>query len=242
VNPLLLHTTRGPMEPPTLDEARTLHNAFVGEGPQPGIEIARSLGDVSHEVYRAADGAAGVSDAEAGELLFLDLWTAPEGMEAFFADPFAGEAGDRLYSARVESEWRPAPGAVSLQFPAAAGAPARFVVLVRAPVHSAGAAVAALDKAVVAGLGAARRRGQLSHQVFVHDPASVGARPASNARHGSGPAAAPPVEVLAMSTWPTLDGLLEHHHDPAVTAGLEQAAAGPVAVSVWEQAGGFVEW
>jgi hypothetical protein len=242
VNPLLLHTTRGPMEPSTLDGARALHNAFVGEGPQPGIEIARSLGDVSHQVYRAADGASGVSDAEAGELLFVDFWTAAEGMEAFFANPFAGEAGDRLYSARAESEWHPAPGAVSLQFPAATGAPARFVVLVRAPVHSAGAAVASLDKAVVAGLGAARRRGQLSHQVFVRDPAELGARPASNARHGAAPRATPSVEVLAMSTWPTLDGLLEHHRDPATAAGLEQAVAGPVAISVWEQAGGFVEW
>ena len=243
MNPLFLHTTRGPMEPPTLDEARALHNAFVGEGPQPGIEIARSLGDVSHAVYTAAAGAAGVSDAAAGELLFLDFWTAPEGMEAFFADPFAGEAGDRLYSARAESEWHPAPGAVSLQFPAAADAPARFVVLVRAPVHS-----------------AARRRrgpGQGRGGRPRARPAAAGSCPtrcssatrrtsAPDRRRTPGTAPAPgrpdAGEVLALSTWPTLDGLLQHHRDPAVTAGLEQAVAGPVAVSVWEQAGGFVEW
>jgi hypothetical protein len=44
---LVLHTTRGTLNPQILSEARTTHNAFVTEGPQPGIEIARSLGDLS---------------------------------------------------------------------------------------------------------------------------------------------------------------------------------------------------
>jgi hypothetical protein len=40
---LVLHTTRGGLGPQTLNEARTMHNAFVTEDPQPRIEIARSL-------------------------------------------------------------------------------------------------------------------------------------------------------------------------------------------------------
>jgi hypothetical protein len=243
VEPLVLHTTRGTLEPRSLDEARELHDGFVGGGPQPGIEVARSLGDLSHAVYAAARGADGLSDAAPDELLFVDHWAAPEGMEAFFAHPSAREAGDRLCPARVEAEWRPASGAAPLQFPPAADHPARFLVLVQAPVPSAEAATTALAEAAGAVLGPARRRGQLTHQLFVRYSAELAARPAANARHGAAPGPADaPVQVLAMSSWPALDGLCEHHRDPDVVAALERAAGGPVAVSVWEQVGGFVEW
>jgi hypothetical protein len=40
--PLLLHTTRGTLNLKSLHDARTLHNAFVAEGPRPGIGIARA--------------------------------------------------------------------------------------------------------------------------------------------------------------------------------------------------------
>jgi hypothetical protein len=53
---LILHTTRGTLNPKTLEEARTMHNAFVTEGSQPGIDIARSLGDISHNVHTPAAG------------------------------------------------------------------------------------------------------------------------------------------------------------------------------------------
>jgi len=72
IETLVLHTTRGTLNPKTLDEARTMHNAFVTEGSQPGIEIARSLGDMSHNVYTPAEGAGSLSDAKPGELLFID--------------------------------------------------------------------------------------------------------------------------------------------------------------------------
>jgi hypothetical protein len=99
---LVLHTTRGTLNPKTLDEARTMHNAFVMEGPQPGIEIARSLGDLSHNVYTPAEGVGSLSDAKPGELLFIDYWADPNGMEKFFSNRFAQEAGDRLYLSREE--------------------------------------------------------------------------------------------------------------------------------------------
>jgi hypothetical protein len=44
---------------PTLDEGRAIRNGFVSCGPQPGIEIARSLGDLRHSVYTPALGAEG---------------------------------------------------------------------------------------------------------------------------------------------------------------------------------------
>ena len=53
---LTLHITCGTLKPKTLDEARTLHNVFVAGGTPPAIEIARSLGDVSHNAVRTSGG------------------------------------------------------------------------------------------------------------------------------------------------------------------------------------------
>ena len=167
MEPPLLHLTRGTLNPKTLDQARTIHNTFVTQGPQPGIEVARSLGDLSHTLYTPAENTGGLSDAKPDELLFTDYWAEPGGMEAFFSNPLAQQAGDRLFSSREESEWTPAPAAFTFQVPAPAGTPARFVRMLRAPVRSAEEATAALGKLLWADLGAARRRGQLSHSLFV---------------------------------------------------------------------------
>ena len=242
---LVLHTTRGTLNPKTLDEARTLHNSFVTEGPQPGIEIARSLGDISHNVYIPVDGTGSLSGVKPGELLFIDYWADPNGMEQFFSNPFAQEAGDRLFSSRDESEWMPAPAAFTFQVPATAGTPARFVWMMRAPVRSAEDATAVLAKLVSTNLGAARRRGQLSHSLFVRQASAVAARPASNARRSGGESvAAPtePVEILAVDFWSTLEGLKEHYSDAAAMSGLDDALTGPRASSVWKQVSGFSEW
>jgi hypothetical protein len=242
---LVLHTTRGTLNPRTLDDARTLHNAFVTQGPQPGIEIARSLGDLSHNLYSPADGAGDLSDAKPGELLFIDYWAEPDGMETFFSHPSAQEAGDQLYVSREESEWMSTPTAV-FQFPARADAPARFIAMVQAPIRSADDAIVALQRLVSANLGAARQRGQLSHHLFVRHAAEVTSRPASNTRRSNGENIAAvhtaPAEILVVDFWPTLTGLNDHYNDTTVMNGLRDAVAGPVAMSVWEQASGFAEW
>lgn len=245
MDPLVLHTTRGTLNPKTLDQARTTHNAFVTQGPQPGIEIARSLGDLSHTVYTPAAGTGSLSDAKPGELLFIDYWAEPNGMERFFSNPFAQQAGDRLYSSREESEWMPAPAAFTFQVPAPADAPARLIGLLRAPVRSAEDAIAVLGKLASTNLGTARRRGQLAHGLFVRRADVMTARPASNARRSGGQrVAAPtePVEILAVDSWSTLEGLKAHYGDATVMSGLDDALAGPPAASVWEQLSGFSEW
>ncbi len=242
---LTLHTTRGTLNPKTLEEARTMHNAFVTEGTPPGIEIARSLGDISHNLYTPAEGLGSLSGAKPGELLFIDYWADLGGMETFFSNPFAQEAGDRLYSSREESEWMEAGDAFTFHVPAPAGTPAGFVGLLRAPVYSTEDAIAALGKLVSMNLGASRRRGQLSHRLFVRLAAVMEARPASN-RHRSGSlsVAAPtePVEILAVDFWSTLEGLKEHYSDATVTRGFDEVLAGPRASSVWEPVSGFSEW
>jgi hypothetical protein len=241
----ILHTTRGILNPRTLEEARTLHNSFVTEGPQPGIEIARSLGDISHNVYTPAEGLGSLSDAKPGELLFLDYWTDLGGMETFFSNPFAVSAGDRLFASREESEWMEAGSAFTFHVPAPAGTPAGFVGLLRAPVYSAEDAIAALGKLFSTNLGASRRLGQLSHRLFVRHAAVMEARPASNGRRSAGVSVAAPtesVEILAVDFWSTLEGLKEHYSDATVTHGLDEVLAGPRISSVWESVSGFSEW
>ncbi len=242
---LILHTTRGILNPKTLDEARTMHNAFVTQGPQPGIEIARSLGDISHTVYTHAVGTGGLLAASPGELLFIDYWVDPNGMEQFFSNPFAQEAGDRLFSSRDEAEWIPVPAAFTFQVPARADTPAPFIAMLRAPVREASDATSVLAKLVWKNLGASRRHGQLSHHLFVREALVVAARPASNAhRNGGESIAAPtePVEILAVDFWSTLEGLKEHYGDAMAMNGLDDALAGPLTVSVWEPVSGFSEW
>src|SRR5437588_10350885 len=121
---LTLHLTCGTLKPKSLDEARTLHNVFLANGTPPAIEIARSLGDVSHNVYAPPGAAADLSSARPGELLFIDYWADLNGMEGFFANPSAAEAADRVFSSREESEWQPAPSAFTFHVPAPAGRPA----------------------------------------------------------------------------------------------------------------------
>lgn len=242
---LVLHTTRGILNTESLDEARAMHNTFVAEGPQPGIEIARSLGDLSHNVYSPADSASNLPGAKPKELLFIDYWADPAGMETFFSNRLAQEAGDRLYSSREESEWMPAPSAFTFRVPTPAGQPARFVGIMRAPVRSADDAIAALGKLVSANLSAARRRGQISHGIFVRPASVLNARPASNTHRSAGRSVAAPTpqaEILAVDFWLTLEGLHDHYGDATVMTELDDALAGPPTASAWEQVSGFSEW
>src|SRR5260370_30746913 len=81
----VLHTTRGILNPKTLEEARTLHNGFVAEGRQQGIEIARSPGDISHNLYPPAEGLGRLLGAQPRELPFIDYSTLLGSIEHFSA-------------------------------------------------------------------------------------------------------------------------------------------------------------
>ena len=74
-----LLTVRGTTVPATTEEARTLHNATAGNPA--GVEAARSLGDLSHQVFTPC------GDAQAGELLFIDFWNSLSGMGAVLQRP-----------------------------------------------------------------------------------------------------------------------------------------------------------
>jgi hypothetical protein len=98
--------------------------------------------------------------------------------------------------------------------------------MMRPPLRSAEDAIAVLGTLASANLAAARRRGPLSHAPFVRQPAAATGRPAANARHGTGhtlAAQAQLAKILAVDSWPTLDGLTEHCGSPAAMDGLDDA-------------------
>src|SRR5215469_3160727 len=128
----VLLTVRGKFAAKTLDAARVLHNDTAGSAP--GIAAARSLGDLSHNVYAPAKGAA--SSAEDGEILFLDHWAAAPGIMQFFSNPTVEEQAGKLFSARDAAVWVPAVGSFSYSLPAPRAKADRFVGLVRGPIAS----------------------------------------------------------------------------------------------------------
>jgi hypothetical protein len=213
-------TVRGTLVPKTLELACKTHNETAGSPD--GIAAARALGDLSHKVYAPVAGLG----AESGELLFLDWWRTAEGIGQFFSDPRVHGMASKLFSQREGVVWMPARGAFGfdLQAPAARGD--RFLGLVRGAVASPEAAASVFREVLEPSLSAARRRGQLSHQLFVKTPMP-------------GEPATP--EVLGVDLWCDAAGMKEHY---ASLTGYARAFQGAPRTSVWQAAGSGVwsEW
>src|SRR5579871_5289422 len=73
-----LFTVRGPMAPSDLEGGRKVHN--VAAGADQAVAAARSFGDLSHAVYVPVEPPA----SGAGELLIIDYWNSPQGLQSFF--------------------------------------------------------------------------------------------------------------------------------------------------------------
>ncbi len=218
-------TVRGTYAPPTLEAARVLHNETAGSPP--GIAAARALGDLSHKVYTLLDSKLNQGPAK-NELLFLDNWQDPKGLMDFFANKHVQEQGGKLFTARDATVWMPARGAFTYNLPSARGRNDRFVGMLRAPIKSPEAAIEAFRAVDVKVQRDARRRGLLSHELYVKlNP----------------PGEDSPVEVLGVDVWCDAAGMHEHYADTSHMAGLAAAFAGPPKASVWEQApGDWSEW
>ena len=80
-------TVQGVPIPDSVEQARTLHNETAGADAS--VAAARSLGDLSHNVYTPV-GTGGF------ELLFLDTWNSMEGLGQFFANPQVIESAGQL--------------------------------------------------------------------------------------------------------------------------------------------------
>ena len=71
-----LLTVRGTFAASSVEEARGIHNMTAGNPA--GVEAARSLGDLSHNVY------IGMGEDHNRELLFIDYWNSLTGLGQFF--------------------------------------------------------------------------------------------------------------------------------------------------------------
>lgn len=218
-------TVRGTLVPATLEAARVLHNETAGS--EAGKAAARSLGDLSHKVFAPNPGSK-QSDAKAGELLFIDVWQDPKGLMDFFSNPQVQEQGAHLFSSRDATVWMPAIGAFSYSLPAPMGKNDRFVGLIRGPIASPEQAIEIFRNVDLKAQRDARRRGLLSHEVFIKM---------------SAPGDGSPLELLGLDVWCDEAGMGEHYGDQTHMAGLGAAFAGAPQASVWEQGTGhWSEW
>ena len=220
--PVLL-AVRGKPLPKTVDEMRVIHNQTAGS-PQ-GIAAARALGDLSHMVYTPL---ASGSQPASTEVLFLDVWVHPKGIMDFFSNEDVVQQGTKLFTSRDATIWMPAEGSYSYALPAVRGKPDRYVGIVRGPIASPEASIDVFRAADIGGQQDARRRGLLSHQIFIKLAA---------------PGDAQPLELLGVDVWNDLAGMNEHYGDAKHMSALGKAFTGAPQTSRWEQAPGqWSEW
>jgi len=217
---LVFLTVRGTLVPKSPEAACTVHNETAGSPD--GIAAARALGDLSHKVYAPVPGLG----AQEGELLFFDWWTSAEGIGTFFSDPRVHGMASKLFSEREGVVWMPARGAFGFDLPAPASRSERYVGIVRGAVERPEDAIDVFRGVLAGLLSDARRRGQLSHQLFVKVPL---------------PGAPAGLEVLGVDLWCDPAGMKEHY---ASLEGYQKAFRGAPQTSVWQAASGGVwsEW
>ena len=131
---LYLLLIRGTLSPATLEAARKVHNQTAGNPA--GVAAAKSLGDVSHNVYVPMEHDGHEKTKGAGEFLIMDLWYSMEGLNTFFADKQVQEGGAAIFSQRDPVVWGAAPGFTSYHIPAPSGMNDRFITTARAAVKS----------------------------------------------------------------------------------------------------------
>jgi hypothetical protein len=225
VNEPVLLTVRGTIVPKTLEEMRVVHNQTAGSSQ--GIAAARALGDLSHMVYAPLLGSK-QSTAKAGELLFLDVWVTPKGIMDFFSNEQVVQQGVKLFSSRDATVWMPAAGSFSYHLPAPRGRSDRYVGMIRGPIASPEKSIETFRAVDVEAQPEARRRGLLSHEIFIKlNP----------------PESAAPLELLGLDVWCDMAGMGEHYSDATHMRALSGAFSGPPVPSTWEQAPGqWSEW
>ncbi len=222
---LVLLTVRGTLVPRSLEEARQLHNETAGSAP--GIAAARALGDLSHNVY-APSLRSKQSTAKEGELLFLDRWDDPQGIMQFFGNAHVQEQGGKMFVQKEPTIWMPARGAFAYALPAPAAKSERCVGMIRGPIASPEKAIEIFAAADKKGQRDARRRGLLSHELFIKLRA---------------PGDDSPLELLGLDLFCDFTGMSEHYADPTHMSPLRAAFSGPAQPTAWEAAPGqWSEW
>lgn len=218
---LILLTVRGKLNAPSLEAGCQRHNETAGS--QPGIAAARALGDLSHQVFTPLPGFPGAVD---GEVLFIDYWMSAEGIGRFFSDPQVQGMAAQLFAAREGVVWMPARGAFGFRLPAPVHKPDRLLGIVRGVAGSLEDAISIFRAVLAPKLPDARRRGQLSHQLFVRVPLP-------------GESGVP--ELIGIDQWCDSAGMGEHYKE---VGGVYKAFSAAPQTSVWQPGRGGVwsEW
>ena len=219
--PFLL-TVRGQLAAPDLEAARKTHNLVAGS-PQ-AIAAARSLSDLSHAVYVP------VTQSSSGqhELLILDYWNNPEGLQRFFADPRVAEGGAALFKSREASVWAATPGMPSVHFPPPMGRHQIWAGLFRGLAKSREKAPPLLTEYTRLGINKARARGLLCREFYFR---------------ASAPGEAPSAEFLGLDLWFDADGMKEHYSDPENAQIMADVLSGRPETSAWcKPQGEWIEW
>ncbi len=215
---IYLLTVLGTPKGVTPEKSADLHNMTAGNPA--GVAAAKSLGDLSHNVF--------VPALAETRLLFLDTWNSPEGLGRFFADKDTQQGAAALWADYQPTLWMPAEGFGSYTLPAPAGTAVGAVGLLRAPVSSYDAAAPAFHTDSAAKINASRQHGMLGHTLWVPVP--------------MGPGQTPATEVLGVDHWIDVDGM-NAWYEQAKYDDLAPVFTGAPETSAWKTAGSaWVEW
>jgi hypothetical protein len=215
-----LLTVRGTVAAASPEDVRGIHNRTAGDPD--GVAAARSLGDLSHNVYRNC------SDDHADELLFIDYWNSLSGMATFFADPRVQAGGSLLFAQRENPVWAQAEDFGTYHLAVPSGRSPSGIGLLRAEVTSLEKAAVAFRAYASATINRSRLAGMVSHSLWVRVP---------------DPGAEQPAEITAVDVWLDPDDMARYYDHAHGFEHLGPVFAGAPDTSIWRPpAGDWVEW
>jgi hypothetical protein len=183
---------------------------------------ARSLGDLSHNVYT------GRGEALAGELLFIDFWNSFSGLGQFFANPQVEAAAGQLFSSRDAVVWSGAGSFGDFHLAVPSGRAAGGLGILRTSVSSMDKAADAFRAYSAATINEARSHGIVNHGVWNRVP---------------NPGEEPAAEIIAIDTWMDADQMAAYYELGVGFEHLGPVFAGQPDTSTWQSAAGdWTEW
>jgi hypothetical protein len=215
-----LLTVRGRMAAASVDEARKIHNDTAGAPPS--VAAARSLGDLSHNTF------IGFGSENRDDLLFIDFWNSLSGLRQFFADPQVKVGAGLLFTSMDNPVWAPAADFGSFHLAVPSGQPVAGLGVIRSKVTSVGAAAAAFRAYADATINSSRRRGIVSHSLFVKV---------------AEPGAPAEPEITGLDVWLDAAEMADYYGMSLGFEHLGPVFAGAPDSTIWQAApGGWTEW
>ena len=223
---IYLLTIRGTLAPDTLEAARQIHNQTAGDPA--GVAAAKSLGDVSHNVFVPVQHKGHEQTKGAGEFLILDLWTSIEGLNTFFADEHVQQGGSMIFSQRDPVVWHPAEGFTSYHIPAPYGMNDRFVTTVRGTLKSIDQVCGLHNSSIAKTIRKARKAGNLSHEAYLRMAA---------------PGSPESMEFFGIDVWMRIEDMMAFYEDSEFLEGFDHLFTAEAKTGVWvHPQGDWIEW